>query len=149
MFIPERMDDGRLAPAELGPRFGAAFLDLISLQGLLMLLGSIIPIFGNAVFAYIGGALEDNILGPGRSIGRKVTNTRLIHEDGSLPEHTTALKRNALNMAIHLGGVLLLCLPTFLDLYFILFGDGRRIADRVCDTVVVAYPGTEDYPQIR
>ena len=149
MFIPNRMDDGRLAPAELGPRFAAAFLDAISLQGVLTILGSIIPFLGNALFGYIGGAIEDNIFGPGRSIGRKVTNTRLIHEDGSAPEHATALKRNALNMAIHIGGMFLLFLPTFVDLYFILFGDGRRIADRICGTVVVAYPSDQNYPQIR
>jgi len=148
VFIPDRLDDGRLAAAELGPRFAAALIDVVTLQGLLMMLGSIIPVFGNAVFGYLGGALEDNILGPGRSIGRKITNTRLIREDGSIPEHGLALKRNAINMAIHFGGVLLLGLPTFIDLYFILAGDGRRIADRVCDTVVVAYPGHEDHPQL-
>lgn len=139
MFLPQTRDDGTLKPAELGPRFAAAAIDAFSLKGLLFVLGSFIPVLGNAIFGYIGGALEDNVLGPGRSVGRRVTRTRLIREDGQVADHALVLRRNALNMLL-----MFFVVPFFLDMYLIAFGDGRRLSDRVFGTCVVAYPETDE-----
>jgi len=139
MYLPQKLDDGRLKPAELGPRFAAALVDAFTLKGALFILGSIVPVLGNMLFVYLGGVVEDNVMGPGRSVGRRVTRTRLICEDGSVPDHALVLKRNLVNMTL-----MVFFLPFVVDMLFILFGDGRRLSDRVFGTVVTAYPETDD-----
>jgi uncharacterized RDD family membrane protein YckC len=139
MYLPQKREDGRLKAADSGPRLAAAVLDLFTLKGVFFVLGSIIPLLGNALFGAVGSAIEDNVFGPGRSVGRRMTRTRLIKEDGSVAEHPLVIKRNVINIAM-----LFLLVPFFVDMCLIMFGQGRRLSDMICGTVVVAYPSTDE-----
>lgn len=139
MYLPQKQADGRLKAAASGPRLAAAVLDLFTLKGVFFVLGTIVPVFGNALFGMLGGAVEDNVFGPGRSMGRRMTRTRLIKEDGSVPEHPLVIKRNVINIAL-----MFMLIPFFVDMCLILFGQGRRLSDLICGTVVVAYPSTDE-----
>ncbi len=77
-------------------------------------------------------------MGPGKSIGRKAMNQSLVMADGSPASHQQALMRNGVNVGL---AIVTLGFIGFVDLGLVLFGDGRRVSDRLIGTVVVDDPG--------
>ena len=126
--------------ANLGKRFLAAMVDGIISNGILTALGTLLPGIGNAVMfaiSLIPTVIEDDVLGtPGMSIGRKAFGQRLVMMDGKPVDRATSLKRNGINAGMLVLGVFTLGVPQWADLGMILFGDGRRVSDRLCGTRV-------------
>ena len=130
-----------VAKADVGKRILAALIDGFISHGILQIVFSIIPGVGNMVaylISCVPSVVEDNIMGAGKSIGRKAMNQSLVMADGTPATHQQALIRNATTVALVFFSVGFIGL---VDLGLVIFGDGRRVSDRIVGTVVVDDPG--------
>ena len=115
-------------------RIAAFGLDVILLP-LIWLLSSIVPIIGPGLMTILYMSLKGNVAGSGRSLGRAATEQRLLSKDGEPLDHGKIIARNALRFILWLAVI-----PFFVDVLLLLFGDGRLLADRICNTQVFEDP---------
>lgn len=129
-----------LVPASKGRRVAAWLLDSLMMLPVLLVMGLLLAVPGVGwvaalllVFGYM--LFYNSTRGPGRSMGRASVGQKVVMEDGREATHGMLAARSLLRLVMWATVV-----PMIVDMFSVLFGEGRLLADRMLGTQVVEDP---------
>jgi len=128
---PDAIGYSEHVPARRLQRVLAFGLDGVLIHIAIVLLGIPLPVIGSLSLSFLYSTLHDDARGPGRSLGRTAVKQRLMSADGQEIPHLRAMARNAARWLLWITVI-----PFFIDLFIVLFGNGRTLADLIFDTRV-------------
>ena len=133
---PDAVGYSNLVPASRLGRLASFGVDA-SLIFSIFMIGAIfsisLPFALVIIAAYI--IMRDMVRGTGRSLGRAMSGQRLLNEDGSEAEPAKVIGRSVVRLLLWMT-----VLPFFIDLFMVIFGNGRIIADYIFETRVFIEP---------